>query len=144
MKALVLFSGGLDSSTCLALAVHQYGADNVTALFCHYGQKHSKEAESAQTVAFHYGVQLKSLDLSLIFADSDCSLLKQSTQDIPLESYEMQLKSTGGKPVSTYVPFRNGALTEFISFNVVHNLNIYVLTTDVYQLWNLYIHFHFF
>lgn len=108
MKALVLFSGGLDSSTCLALAVHQYGADNVTALFCHYGQKHSKEAESAQTVAFHYGVQLKSLDLSLIFADSDCSLLKRSTQDIPLESYEMQLKSTGGKPVSTYVPFRNG------------------------------------
>ena len=108
MKALVLFSGGLDSSTCLALAVHQYGADNVTALFCYYGQKHSREAESAQNVAIHYGVQLKSLDLSLIFADSNCSLLRQSTQDIPLESYEKQLKSTGGKPVSTYVPFRNG------------------------------------
>lgn len=108
MKALVLFSGGLDSSTCLAIAVHRFGADNVTALFCFYGQKHSKEWESAQNVAAHYGVQLKSLDLSLIFADSDSSLLKKSAKEIPLASYDEQLKVSNGKPVSTYVPFRNG------------------------------------
>ena len=42
MKALVLFSGGLDSSTCLALAVKKYGAENVVALSIYYGQKHNK------------------------------------------------------------------------------------------------------
>lgn len=42
-KALVLFSGGLDSSTCLAMAVEKYGAENVVALSVFYGQKHKKE-----------------------------------------------------------------------------------------------------
>ncbi len=108
MKALVLLSGGLDSSTCLAIAVRKYEAKNVTALFCFYGQKHLKEWDSAQKIAAHYGVQLKQLDLSLIFADSDSSLLQKSTKNIPLSSYDEQLKETKGKPVSTYVPFRNG------------------------------------
>ena len=108
MKALVLFSGGLDSTTCLALAVEQYGADEVLALSVSYGQKHTKEIEAAKAVAAYYGVKLKTLDLAAIFADSDCSLLKGSTQEIPKESYAEQLTETDGKPVSTYVPFRNG------------------------------------
>ncbi|MBR3447670.1 MAG: 7-cyano-7-deazaguanine synthase QueC [Oscillospiraceae bacterium] len=108
MKALVLFSGGLDSTTCLALAVEQYGADEVLALSVSYGQKHTKEIEAAKAVAAYYGVRLKTLDLAAIFADSDCSLLKGSTQEIPKESYAEQLTETDGKPVSTYVPFRNG------------------------------------
>ena len=108
MKALVLFSGGLDSTTCLALAVEQYGANEVLALSVSYGQKHTKEIEAAKAVAAYYGVKLKTLDLAAIFADSDCSLLKGSTQEIPKESYAEQLTETDGKPVSTYVPFRNG------------------------------------
>ncbi len=51
---------------------------------------------------------LRTLDLSLIFADSDCSLLSGSSADIPQETYAEQLAKTDGKPVSTYVPFRNG------------------------------------
>ena len=47
MKALVLFSGGVDSTTCLALAVEKYGKENVLALSVSYGQKHSKELEAA-------------------------------------------------------------------------------------------------
>ncbi len=108
MKALVLFSGGLDSTTCLALAVERYGADEVLALSVSYGQKHTKEIEAAKAVAAYYGVKLKTLDLAAIFADSDCSLLKGSSQEIPKESYAEQLTGTDGKPVSTYVPFRNG------------------------------------
>lgn len=108
MKALVLFSGGLDSTTCLALAVEKYGASEVMALAIYYGQKHTKEIESAEKVAEYYGVTLKTLDLALIFADSDCTLLKGSNGEIPKESYSEQLKKTEGKPVSTYVPFRNG------------------------------------
>ena len=108
MKALVLFSGGVDSTTCLGIAVDKYGADEVLALSVYYGQKHSKELQAAEKIAAHYGIKLQSLDLALIFAGSDCSLLKGSSEDIPEESYAEQLSKTGGAPVSTYVPFRNG------------------------------------
>ena len=108
MKALVLFSGGVDSTTCLAIAVDKYGKDNVLALSISYGQKHNKETEAAEKIAAYYGVKLKKLDLAKIFEDSNCSLLSSSSDDIPKESYADQLKKTDGKPVSTYVPFRNG------------------------------------
>lgn len=108
MKALVLFSGGLDSTVCLALAIEKYGAENVTALSISYGQKHTKETKAAQEIAKHYGVRLKTLDLALIFADSDCPLLIAGKGDIPKETYAEQQMHSGGKPVSTYVPFRNG------------------------------------
>ena len=108
MEALVLCRGGVDSSTCRAIAVEKYGADEVLCLSVSYGQKHSKELDAAKAVADYYGVKLKTLDLSSIFEESDCSLLKGSDKEIPLESYSEQLKKTDGAPVSTYVPFRNG------------------------------------
>lgn len=108
MKALVLCSGGVDSATCLAIAVDKYGAGNVLALSVCYGQKHSRELQAAKALCTHYGVQLKTLDLASVFEGSNCSLLQGSTQDIPAESYGEQLQKTDGAPVSTYVPFRNG------------------------------------
>lgn len=108
MKVMVLFSGGVDSTTCLGIAVKKFGAENVIALSISYGQKHSKEMEAAASIAKYYGVTKIDLDLSLIFKYSDCSLLKGSEIDIPHESYSEQLKKTDGSPVSTYVPFRNG------------------------------------
>ena len=107
-KALVLFSGGLDSSTCLAMAVEKYGAENVVALSVFYGQKHKKEVEAAKKVADYYKVERLTVDLTQIFKYSDCSLLEGSKNEIPENSYDEQLKETDGKPVSTYVPFRNG------------------------------------
>lgn len=109
MKALVLSSGGVDSTTCLGLAIEKYGKENVVALAITYGQKHTKEIEAAQAVAAYYGVELLTLDLATIFQyDTKCSLLVGSDNEIPEESYADQLKKTDGKPVSTYVPFRNG------------------------------------
>ncbi len=109
MKALVLSSGGVDSTTALALAIENYGKENVVALSVSYGQKHDKELRAAKAVAEYYGVEQLFLDLSLIFQYSNCSLLQQSDQEIPEESYAQQIETTGGTtPVSTYVPFRNG------------------------------------
>lgn len=108
MKALVLASGGVDSTTCLGEAIDKFGKENVVALAMTYGQKHSKEIESAIAVADYYGLELLHLDLSKIFTYSNCSLLTHSTEEIPEESYADQLKESDGKPVSTYVPFRNG------------------------------------
>ena len=107
-KALVLISGGIDSTTCLSMAVDKYGADNVVGLSIYYGQKHTKEIESAIKVARYYGIEHLQMDLTEIFAYSDCSLLSHSKREIPTESYAKQLEKTNGSPVSTYVPFRNG------------------------------------
>lgn len=107
MKALVLLSGGVDSSTCLAVAKEKYG-DAVIALSLSYGQKHVKELKAAQAVANYYHVELLHMDLAQIFAHSNCSLLQGSTQEVPHESYAAQLEKRHGEAVTTYVPFRNG------------------------------------
>ena len=78
MKAMVLCSGGVDSTTCLGIAVDKYGAENVVALSIYYGQRHTKEIESADKVTEYYGVEHISLDLEKIFQYSDCSLLAHS------------------------------------------------------------------
>lgn len=108
MKALVLSSGGVDSTTCLAIAVEKYGSENVVTLSVSYGQKHAKEIEAARKVAEYYHVEHLEIDLAKIFEYSNCSLLTHSKEDIPKESYAEQLEKTNGTPVSTYVPFRNG------------------------------------
>ena len=108
MKVLVLFSGGLDSTTALAKAIDEYGKENVVALSISYGQKHVKEIEASNNIVKYYGVEHIFLDLSKIFEFSDCSLLSHSTKDVPLGDYSKQLETNDGKPLSTYVPFRTG------------------------------------
>lgn len=111
MKKVVLLSGGVDSSTCLGLALETCAPADVLAVNMFYGQKHDREMQSARDVAKFYGVELMELDLSQIFAKSDCSLLAHSHKDIAHGSYAEQIAETGGKkPVSTYVPFRNGLM----------------------------------
>ena len=104
MKAMVLFSGGIDSTTCLGMAVEKYGPENVIALSISYGQKHTKEIEASDKIVKYYNVEHIYLDLAKIFQYSDCSLLSHSDKEIPKESYDEQIKSTNGSPVSTYVP----------------------------------------
>ncbi len=108
MKTLVLVSGGLDSSVALAKAVSERGSENVVALSISYGQKHIKEIKASNDICAYYHVEHLYLDLGEIFKYSNCSLLSSSSEEVPLASYEEQLKSLNGTPVSTYVPFRNG------------------------------------
>lgn len=114
-KAMVLFSGGVDSTTCLALAIEQFGKDNVIPLSISYGQKHEKELEAASKLLEYYGMKGMTMDVTKIFEGSDCSLLKSSTNDIPKQSYEEQQKDNDDTPVSTYVPFRNGLFLSIAS-----------------------------
>lgn len=107
-KAIVLFSGGIDSTTCLAMAIQRFGSECVVPLSISYGQKHQKEIESARKILDYYHVEGVELDLAPLFAYSDCSLLSHSAAEIPEASYSSQLEKTDGTPVSTYVPFRNG------------------------------------
>jgi len=107
MKALVLSSGGIDSATCLALAVDKYGKENVRSLSVFYGQKHAKELKAAEKIAEYYQVEHRQLDMGSIFADSDCTLL-EGRGEVPRGDYASQQQASEGRPVSTYVPFRNG------------------------------------
>ena len=110
MKALVLSSGGVDSTTCVGIAIDKYGKENVSTVSIFYGQRHDKELKCASDVAKYYGVNHYELDLSKIFEYSNCSLLKKSTGEIPEKSYDEQIKENGEGRVSTYVPFRNGLM----------------------------------
>ena len=112
-KAVVLLSGGIDSTTCLADAVQTCGADNVLALSMYYGQKHQKEIESAQAVAKYYGVDHIIQEISGAFDLSDCTLL-QGRAEVAHESYAEQLEKMNGEgTVATYVPFRNGLFLSY-------------------------------
>lgn len=110
MKAVILSSGGVDSTTCLALAVKEYGAKNVATISVFYGQKHQRELDAARRVAEHYGVRHQEYDLSPIFRGSTCALLANAPHEIDRRSYAEQLAERNGQGVSTYVPFRNGLM----------------------------------
>lgn len=109
-KAIVLSSGGIDSTTCMSLAVKKFGEDNVVSVSIFYGQKHSKELECARKISKFYNIPHYEFDLSSIMKYSNCSLLEGSSQQIEHESYSEQIKKNGEGKVSTYVPFRNGLM----------------------------------
>ena len=108
MKALVLSSGGVDSTTCLAMAIDSLGHENVSALSIWYGQKHKKELDSAKAIADYYKVPHYQLDLTQVMSYSNSSLLSSSSESIDHRSYGEQIAESGS--VSTYVPFRNGLI----------------------------------
>ena len=112
MKALVLNSGGCDSSVATAMAIEKYGKENVVTASLYYGQRHNKELECAEKIAEHYGVRHIEEDISCVmkYAGDVCSLLKNSKDDVVDKSYAEQIAENGEGRVATYVPFRNGLL----------------------------------
>lgn len=89
----MLLSGGLDSATCLGIAL-SHGRE-CTALSFDYGQRHRAELEAAAHVASHFGVQHRVVS----FSNFGGSSLTDSTLSVPITP-------TKGIP-STYVPGRN-------------------------------------
>ncbi len=97
-KAVVLLSGGLDSTTTLAMALAD-GCE-VTAISFRYGQRHTRELRSAEDVCKHYGVDHVVIDLNL---SSFRSALTREELNVPMDregELDQQI------PI-TYVPARN-------------------------------------
>jgi 7-cyano-7-deazaguanine synthase len=106
-KAVLLLSGGLDSTTLLAQAIHE-GVD-VHAMTFRYGQRHASEIDAARRIAAHYGVR------DHVIADIDLRVFGGSalTSDIAVpKDRDVGDTSHAGIPI-TYVPARN---TIFLSF----------------------------
>jgi len=110
MKAIVLNSGGMDSSTLVGVAVEKYGKENVVTASLFYGQKHFKELECAKKIAEYYGVRHIEEDVSCVmkYAGDVCSLIQGSKDEIIDKSYADQIAENGEGRVNSYVPFRNG------------------------------------
>lgn len=112
-KAIVLSSGGVDSTTCVGIAVNELGKENVATVSVFYGQKHKKELEAAKAIANYYEVDHYEINLESIMKYSNCSLLEHSSEDVQHGSYADQLEKDGF--VKTYVPFRNGLMLSAVA-----------------------------
>ncbi|SFM65649.1 7-cyano-7-deazaguanine synthase QueC [Thermodesulforhabdus norvegica] len=99
-RAVVLLSGGIDSTTTLAVAKHQ--GYELYALTFRYGQRHEKEIQSARRLARVFGVK-KHLILEIPLHLIGASAL---TDDIPVPKDVPQDKIGRNVPI-TYVPGRN-------------------------------------
>ncbi len=108
MKAVILSSGGLDSTTCIALAVEKLGQENVSTVSIFYGQRHARELSCARAVAEFYGVNHYEFDAAEILKSSNSALLNSSTKNLEHSTYAEQVKKNSR--VETYVPFRNGLM----------------------------------
>ena len=108
LKAVILSSGGLDSTTCLAIAVDKFGKENVSTVSIFYGQRHARELSCARAVAEFYGVSHYEFDAAEIMKNSSSALLNSSTKSLEHSSYAEQIKNN--PRVETYVPFRNGLM----------------------------------
>ncbi|MGY3569681.1 7-cyano-7-deazaguanine synthase QueC [Vibrio paucivorans] len=97
-KAVVVFSGGQDSTTCLVKALKEF--DEVHAITFDYGQRHRLEIEVAESLAKELGVAAhKVMDVTLL---NELAISSLTRDDIPV-SHELQ---DNGLP-NSFVPGRN-------------------------------------
>ena len=122
--ALVVLSGGQDSTTCLYWAKKHF--DKVRALTFCYGQRHSREVEIAKELAEEADVPWESMDISFI------SQLSPSCSLTNLELNIEEEKREGDPYPTTFVPGRN---LFFLSIAAIYarNHGIYDIVTGVGQ-----------
>lgn len=95
-KAVVVFSGGQDSTTCLFWALQQF--DEVMAVTFDYNQRHRLEIECAKSICEDLGIEHQILDMSLLNQLAPNALTRQ---EIKVE------KGENGELPSTFVEGRN-------------------------------------
>lgn len=113
-KSLVLFSGGLDSTTALALAISDNPEGQIHTLSVYYGSKHNaREIKAANNVVAWYadlGVNIRhnTINLIQIFKGAESALMPESDVEMPHLTYQQILEGEGPSP--TVVPYRNGIM----------------------------------
>lgn len=98
-KAIVVLSGGQDSTTCLFWAIERFGKANVSAVGFDYGQRHKAELECAKEICAEAGVEYEVIPTPIINQLSANSLTRN---DILVEETKPE-----GAPPNTFVEGRN-------------------------------------
>ena len=98
-KALVVLSGGQDSTTCLYWSIKRFGKENVAAVGFDYGQRHKAELICAKEICKNAGVPFEVIETPIINQLSANSLTRD---DIPVEETKPE-----GAPPNTFVEGRN-------------------------------------
>ncbi|MCY1568934.1 7-cyano-7-deazaguanine synthase QueC [Staphylococcus pettenkoferi] len=117
-KAIVVFSGGQDSTTCLFWAQKHF--EHVELVTFQYGQRHDKEIEVAETIAKEQGLKHHVLDMSL---------LSQLTPNA-LTQHDMDIEQEGDEMPNTFVPARNLLFLSFAGA-LAYQLNAKNIITGV-------------
>ncbi|MFY2827529.1 7-cyano-7-deazaguanine synthase QueC [Staphylococcus arlettae] len=117
-KALVVFSGGKDSTTCLFWAKARF--DEVTLVTFDYGQRHQTEIDVAKRIAHEQNLQHHVLDMSL---------LSQLTPNA-LTNHELAIDTAEDGVPNTFVPARNLLFLSFAGA-LAYQLNIKNIITGV-------------
>jgi 7-cyano-7-deazaguanine synthase len=103
VRALVILSGGMDSTVCAALAVRDFGAENVAALHIDYGQRtERRERRAFQEICDRLGIRTRLAVKTEFFRAIGGSALTDDSISVPQARPEI-----GTEIPVTYVPFRN-------------------------------------
>jgi len=102
-NAVIITSGGLDSTTALYQAINEHG-NNVVALSFDYGQRHVKELQCAKQISYDLGIEHHIIELHDVTKLIATSALTDPDHDVPEGHYEWDTM------VQTVVPNRNAMM----------------------------------
>lgn len=128
--AVVILSGGMDSTIAMALCVEKYGAENVRALTFYYGQKQSVEIDKARSSTQMLGIKHKVLDLEIL-GDISKGFSANVDTDIDMPTIQDVL---GDPRPKTYVPNRNMILMSLAAaYAEVENISNIVMGLQIHD-----------
>lgn len=106
-KAIVVHSGGMDSSICLALAMREFSSEAVLSLSFSYGQRHANELRQAEKICLTWGV-----DHAVIEVDSLHKLTRSA-----LMNKDEKIRHVKNTPANTIVIGRNGLMARLAAIH---------------------------
>lgn len=109
-EAIVIHSGGMDSSICLALAKKEFGAEAVLSLSFSYNQRHSNELVQAAKISADWGIDHVELSIACLQEITESALFKGGKK----------IEHANEKAANTLVTGRNGLMARLGAIHADH------------------------